>query len=197
MALYKQRGSNVWWYEFQLDGVRYRESSRSPSKTLAAQALRTRRRQLEEAFNGIKKRQMPKTFSAALDEFLAVKGRKVASSTFEILRRCASHLRPVFGKRLLFEISAAEIMEYKETRLSPSVSPRYVNMDLEVMRAILRRNGFWDRIRPDFSMYRLGDEFGYELPESDEPKLLDECARSISRGLYTGIATLKLAKALC
>jgi len=50
MTLYKQRGSNIVWYEFQLDGVRYRESSKSTSKIVAAEALRARRRQLVEAF---------------------------------------------------------------------------------------------------------------------------------------------------
>ena len=191
MTLYKQRGSNVWWYEFQLDGVRYRESSKSTSKTVAAEALRARRRQIVEAFNGIKKRQMPMTFSAALDEFLAAKGRKVSPSYLEILKRSGSHLRPDFGKKLLFEITPAEIMEYRENRLLPSVRPRYVNMDLEVMRGVLRRNGFWERIRPDVGMYRLDDEFGHELTESEEPKLLEECARSISRGLRT-VITLAL-----
>jgi integrase len=192
MSLYKQRNSKIWWYEFQFEGVRYRESSRSTSKTVAADALRARRRQLEEAFNGIHKRQMPRNFSAALDEFLAVKRRKVASSTFEIMERCASHLRPVFGKKLLFEVTATEIMGYKEKRLSPSVGRRYVNMDLELVRAVLRRNGMWEKVRPDFAMYRIDDEFGCELQESDESKLLNECARSISRGLYPAV-TLALA----
>lgn len=181
----KGRKSKIWWYEFQFAGERYRESSKSRSKTVATNAYRARRREVEEAFNGIKKRVMPKTFAAAVDEFLAVKGRKVAPSTFEIMKRCASHLRPAFGKKLLFEITAGDIMDYKEKRLSPFISPRYVNMDLELVRAVLRRNGFWERIRSDVSMYRLNDEFGYELPESDEPKLLEECARSISRGLQT------------
>ena len=61
MSLYKQRGSNVWWYEFHFAGVRYRESSKSTSKTVAKEAERARRRQVEEVFNGIKKREMPKT----------------------------------------------------------------------------------------------------------------------------------------
>lgn len=104
-------------------------------------------------------------------------------------------MRPVFGKRLLIEITAAEIMEYKEKRLSPSVSPRYVNMDLELMRAVLRRNGFWEIIRPDVGMYRLDDEFGYELPERDEPRLLEQCAHSISRGLHTAV-TLALCRGM-
>jgi hypothetical protein len=132
MSLYRQPRSKVWWYEFVFNGERIRETSKSKKRTVAAEAQRARRRQLEEAFNGIKKRQMPKTFSAAADELLAKKERTVASSTFEILKRCASHLRPVFGKKLLIEITAAEILEYKEKRLSPSISPRYCKYGFRV-----------------------------------------------------------------
>jgi hypothetical protein len=56
MSLYKQPGSKVWWYEFWFNGQRIRESSKTTKKTVAAEAGRARRRQLEEAFNGIKKR---------------------------------------------------------------------------------------------------------------------------------------------
>ena len=48
-----------------------------------------------------------------------------------------------------------------------------------------------DKIRPDFTMYRVDDEFGFELPEDEETKLLNECARSMSRGLYA-VVTLAL-----
>ena len=158
MRVYKQKGSKNWTFEFVFAGKQYRESAKTRSKTLAYEAARARRRQVEEVFNGIKKRQMPKTFSAALDEFLAIKERRVASSTFEIATRCASHLRPFFGKKLLIEITAADIMDYKDKRVSPTISERYVNMDLELMRAVLRRNGLWESIRPDVSMYRVDDE---------------------------------------
>jgi integrase len=187
MSLYKQRGSKIWWYEFQFCGVRYRESSKSTSKTVALEAERARRRQVEESFNGIKKRESPKTFSAALDELIAVKEATVAPGTLEIMQRCDSHVRPVFGKKLLSEIIAAEIMEFMEKRLSPTVSESYANFDFKLIRAVLRRFGFWERIRPDVSMYRVDDEFGCELPESDEPRLLEECARSTSRGLFPAV----------
>lgn len=48
MALYKQKGSKVWWYEFQFCGKTYRESSRNRSKQVATEALRTRRREVED-----------------------------------------------------------------------------------------------------------------------------------------------------
>jgi integrase len=187
MALYKQRGSSVWSYEFEFKGQRYRETTKTTSKTVARDAFNARRREVELGFNGIKKREMPKTFSVAADEHLAAKEGNIAPSTFEILKRAISHLRPVFGKTLLIDISPAEIKKYKKDRLSSGASHRYVDMDLEALRAVLRRNGQWERVRPDVSFYRRDDEFGYELPEEDESRLLEECGRSISRGLRTVI----------
>ena len=60
MALYKQKGSNVYWYDFRLDGHRIRESSKSASKTAAREAMHARRRQLEDERNGIRKPERPK-----------------------------------------------------------------------------------------------------------------------------------------
>ena len=47
------RCGDVWWYEFLFAGQRIRESTKSSSKTVAKDAERTRRRELEEGFNNI------------------------------------------------------------------------------------------------------------------------------------------------
>lgn len=41
----------VWWYSFSFAGKHYQESTKSQSKTLAKEAEKKRRRELEEAFN--------------------------------------------------------------------------------------------------------------------------------------------------
>ena len=53
MALYKRR--NVWWFEFEYLGRRYRESAGTHSKTLATEIERKRRRAVEEAAHGIRR----------------------------------------------------------------------------------------------------------------------------------------------
>jgi integrase len=181
----KGKRSKVWWYSFEFEGIEYRESTKVRNKALARDVLDARRREVALGFNGLKKRDKPKIFSIAVNEHLAAKNGNVAPSTFEIMKRCAAHLIAFFGKMRLIEITAADIKQYKGDRLSPRISPRYVNMDLELIRAVLRRNALWERVRPDFSFYRLEDEYGFELPEADEPKLLDECKLSIARGLFT------------
>jgi hypothetical protein len=161
MALYKQKGSKYLWYEFQLDGVPYRRSTKTTSKTLAAEVLRAARREAELTFNGIKKREKPKTLAVAADEYLKAKEGNVAPRTLELLQREVAHLLPVFGKMRLIDITPADIKKFKDARRfqktnrGVAVSPRGVNMDLEALRAILRRNGLWERIRPDFSLFKL------------------------------------------
>jgi hypothetical protein len=49
MNVYKR--GDAWWYGFNFAGRVYQESTKSKSKTLAKEAEKKRRRELEEAFN--------------------------------------------------------------------------------------------------------------------------------------------------
>lgn len=60
-------------------------------------------------------------------------------------------------------------------------------MKLGTLRAILRRNNAWERIRPDFKMLRVKDDKGQDLTESGEERLLAECRASISRVLFPAV----------
>ena len=121
MSLYKQHGSNVWWYEFRFNKIRYRESAKTTSKTVASEALKARRREFEEKFNGIKKREMPKTFLVAAKEHKEAKEGNIEPSTLEILSRTISHLLPVFGKKLLIDITPADVKKFKKDERKISI----------------------------------------------------------------------------
>ena len=49
MSVYRR--GDVWWYKFRFAGQVFRESSKSASKTVAKDAERARRRELEGSFN--------------------------------------------------------------------------------------------------------------------------------------------------
>src|SRR6266849_4737432 len=51
MAVYKRGGT--WWYEFIFAGKRVRESAKTSRKTLALEAQRQRRLELERALSGM------------------------------------------------------------------------------------------------------------------------------------------------
>ena len=52
MAVYKR--GDVYWYSFIFAGQRVQESSKSHSKTVAKEAEKQRRRELEAAINGLR-----------------------------------------------------------------------------------------------------------------------------------------------
>jgi integrase len=185
MAIYKQKGSNVLWYEFQFDGVRYRKSAKTTSKKVAEDAMKAHRRELEEGFNGIKKRVRPKLFSEAAAIYLIAKEATLAKSSMRIERRLIGHLLAFFGKIRLVDITPTHIKEFKDARLAAGAAPRGVNMQVGTLRAILRRNHLWENLRPDVSWLRGETDFGKCLSLSEEDRLLAQCRISLARYLYT------------
>jgi hypothetical protein len=71
MSVYRR--GDVWWYKFRFAGQVIRESSKSVSKTVARDAERSRRRELEGSFNCISKPRTAQLFSPAADTWLKAK----------------------------------------------------------------------------------------------------------------------------
>jgi hypothetical protein len=53
MSVFKRGGK--WWFEFQFQGQRIRQSSKSPIKAICEQAERERRRELERGANNLER----------------------------------------------------------------------------------------------------------------------------------------------
>jgi len=187
MALYKQKGSKVWWYEFQFNGQRIRESAKTTSKVVAKEAERARRRQLEENYNSIKKPEMPKLFPIAAEEYMAVQRQKVTAGTMEIIEREVSHLLPYLRTKTVADITHLDIKRFIDGRLAQGVANRTVNIGLQTLRAIMRRNHQWERLRPDFAKLKERKSAGRELTEPEEERLLRECRLSCSRVLFPAV----------
>jgi hypothetical protein len=124
MSIYRPASSKVWWYDFIFEGQRVRESAKTRSKTIAKDAQKARRRELEESYNGIKRRDRAKLFSVGADEWLAVKALTLATPSHPIERDNLKHLRPHFERRLISDIQARDVSRYQQTRLAEGASPK-------------------------------------------------------------------------
>jgi hypothetical protein len=107
-----------WWYRFRFAGRMIDESAKTQSKTVAREAERQRRRQLEETFNRIERRELPPAFAKASEKWLTLKSVTVSPRTVRIQRANLVHLLPNFGKLLMTEITALRIARYQQARLS-------------------------------------------------------------------------------
>ena len=187
MSVYRPAGSKVWWYEFQFANQRIRESTKTRSKTLAVDAERSRRRELERAYNGVKKRASAKLFGVAADEWFGIKGLTLAASSLRIEKDNLKHIRPVFERLLVTDIAASDISEYQKARLAEGASPKTVNLEVGTIRAILRRNRVWAEIQQDVGMLPTRDDVGKALSADQEEVLLRSCLKSRSRSLYPAV----------
>lgn len=183
-----QRGKEkTWWYRFRFAGRIIHESARTLSKTVARDAARQRRRELEETINGLKRRTLPPTFEKASRDWLDLKKPTLAPRSVAIEEANLCHLKPFFGSRLLNEISAQHISRYQQQRLSEGASPKTINLETGTVRAILRRNRQWGNIQLDVKQLRTRDDVGRAISEEEEKHLLAACIESRSRSLYPAV----------
>jgi integrase len=183
--LYRRGGT--WWFKFRFAGREFRESAKTNSKTLARTAEFKRRRDLEEGYHGLKKRQAPQTLKAASDAWLEMKRPTIAPKTHLIEKTNLSHILPVLGQKLLSDIDPDDIARFQQQRIRDKASPKTVNLDVGTIRAILRRHLIWANLQPDVRMLAVNDDVGKALAVEDEKRLLDGCAESRSRSLLPAV----------
>jgi integrase len=181
------RRGKVWWYKFRFAGQLVRESTKSVSKTVATEAERSRRRELENSFNRISKPRTAALFASAAETWLKSKTAHLSARSVIIERANLKHINPYFGKMLLCDVVADDISGYQAIRLKQGSAPKTVNLEVGTIRAILRRNRLWASIQPDVRMLRVREDIGRAITKQEELRLLEACRSSRSRSLYPAV----------
>ncbi len=192
--LYQRGKEKTWWFRFRFAGKFVHESSRSTSKTVAKEAERQRRRELELTWNKITKRTLPPSFERAADDWYEAVKPHVAERTKAIYGDAVKlHLKPALGPLLLCDIDAARIASYQARRKAEGAAGRTVNKELQVLRMILKRYKLWASLQGDVKFERERDEVGKALSREDEARLLEACKPN---PLLDTVVTLALNTAL-
>jgi len=146
MSLYKRGG--VWWYDFEVRGVRIRESTRLATRSAAVRAEALRKAELFQRQGEVELPEAPPTFEEfALKEFAAwsENQHREHPSTHERYMRSIKVLIRFFGQRTLDMISSADVERFKISRSRQhrknakdgrTVTPAAVNRDLAVLRIL-------------------------------------------------------------
>jgi integrase len=181
------RRGKIWWYKFNFAGQEIRESSKSGSRTVAKDAERVRRRELELGFNGVSKVERAQLFVVAAEAYIRAKTPHLAHRSVSIERANLAHLIPIFGKMLVTDIRADFIAAYQAQRLKEGSAPKTINLEIGTLRAILRRQRLWANLQPDVRMLKVRQEVGKALTIGEEDALLSACRASRSRSLYPAV----------
>lgn len=144
-----QRG-RIWWYKFYFAGREITESSKSRSKTVAKEAEKQRRRELEAGFHNLSnaREQRIRPLKEIIDEYLVGYGLRNRAPRFA--NYALGHVKRLVGNRLTVDIDAAAVLTYQEDRLRECASPKSINEEVrfllkmlgdpgEIVRAQLRK----------------------------------------------------------
>lgn len=183
MAIYRPKGSKVWVMDFIFHSQRIRESTGMTSKTRAKEVYEKRRQSLKDGTAGIRRQQHPHLLTAAAEKWNEAKQPKWSPKMRDIAKCSLAHLLPILGKRLVVDIEARDIAKYQTARLAEGASNRTVNIEVGLLRQIMRRSGAWARIQVDVTMLPERQDVGQALTPEQERMLLLECGRSTSRAL--------------
>ncbi|MGB8684846.1 MAG: site-specific integrase [Candidatus Binatus sp.] len=180
MSVYKR--GETYWFKFLFQGQLIRESAKTNSKTVAREAERARRREIELAVNRIPKRERMPLFSVAAKEWLASRVG-LAANTIEAYEHFVETLTEQFGKRLVCDIDDQDISTLQRKRLAEEKSARTVNFEINVLRQILKAHGLWGAISDKVKSLRERRDVGRAISCGDEKKLIDAAAKSRSPAL--------------
>jgi integrase len=188
--IYKRGKGGTYWIRFRFAGRFVHESTRSTSKTVAREAERQRRRELEKSWNHIEKRSLPPTLAEAAKRWL-VNLTGLAPNTRETYKGALKHLREVLGTMLVSEIDSGAIVAYQKARLAHCAAGATINKEIACLSSILSDCGVWDQVRRDVKRMEENEDAGRALSRDEERRLL-ECASLVGRhfGNWTPLYTV-------
>jgi integrase len=177
MSVYKR--GQTYWYKFLFQGQLIRESAKTNSKTVAREAERARRRELELAINRIPRRDRMPLFSVAAREWLDTKA-VLAAKTVAAYRQYVKSLTKYFGDRLVCDIGLPEIAKLQRERKAAGLSARTINYEVHTLRGILKHFSLWSTIADQVRPMKGERQPGRALSREEESRLLAAIRRSSS-----------------
>jgi len=163
-------------YKFLFQGQLIRESAKTNSKTVAREAERARRRDLELGINRIGKRERTPLFRIAAKEWIDAKVGK-SESTLRNYRQYVESLTSEFKDRLICDIDIADIRALQRKRLTQGLGHRSVNYEIGVLRQILKPSAYGTTCRKTW----IGSERSMTLARRSFTKTRSTCTRPALR----------------
>ena len=116
-------------------------------------------------------------FGAAADQYLKEREKRVAERTSQFEKERLVPLRRHLGKKILGRIASGDISAYQETGMGEGVSGRTINMEVSVLRRMLRKAKRWAMLAEDVTMYPETSHIGRALIQGEKSCLFETAAK--------------------
>jgi integrase len=195
--IYK-RGGN-WHMDAMVNGVRYREALHTTDKREASGLEKKRIAEIQQGKGASKtgREFARKPFSAAADQYLEERKPHTAERTNQLERNLLRPLRKFLGEKVVMRIRAEEISAYQRERRSTGISGRTLNMEVGVLRQIMKRGKVWSIVSEDVKLDREGTRPIAKVLTEPQKRFLFETAASKDEWLVAYCAAVLAANTTC
>ncbi len=195
--IYKR--GKLYYMDVTINGVRYREALDTSDRRVAPSLEKKRVAEIQAGKGASKSSRdfARKPFIVAADQFLEDRKPHVADRTYVLERNLLSPLRKFFGDRLLLRINAENIAAYQRERRSTGISGRTLNMEVGVLRRVLKRAKIWSVVAEDVTMDRESTGGVGKVLTVEEKKILFATAATKDEWLVVYCAAVLAVSTTC
>ena len=195
--IYK-RGKH-WHMDVMVHGVRYREALDTTDRREALGLEKKRVGEIQAGKGASKSGRefARKPFAEAADLFLEDRKPHVAERTCVLERNLLSPLRRFFGERPPLRIRAEDVAAYQRTRRSTGISGRTLNMEIGVLRRIMKRARVWSVVAEDVKMDRENTGAIGRVLTAEQKKILFATAATKDEWLVVYCAAVLAVSTTC
>jgi integrase len=194
----KVKSSATWWYEFTFAGKRVRQSAKTTRRTIAVEAEKKKRLELERAYAGLPVEAPVMRINTVLDCTKAYRkayeqGHREKSLTWVGERM--PHIESKLGNVLLPELTEERIREYMKSRKGEGAGGRTINMEVSMLARAIGKT--WNILWPKVKRNEEPKDTGRALTPDEESRLLAALDAARSPVLATFVKALLLTGMRC
>jgi integrase len=187
------RRGKTWWYSFVFCGQYIQESAKTKSKTVAKEAEKTRRRELEEGYNNIipeDRNRRILTLAKAAEEYQEQYEARNSENAARYSEYCIKHLVEHLGNKMLIEITDHAVVAYQQTRLKEEAAGKTINEEVGELFRIM--GSFGEAVRLKLKRAKKlklaeREDVGRALTLEEERSVLSQAQVSESPHIFTAV----------
>jgi integrase len=191
MAIYKR--GKTWWTDFSVNGERYRESLDTTDwRQAQAQERELIRRAAEGKLTATSQQFSRLAFTVAADRYTTDRLAHLAPRTIATEKERLKPLRTFFSTLPLTRISEDSVREYVAHCKEKGAANRTVNMELGILRRILKRAKRWHLLCDEIELLPERHNIGRAMQHAEKVTLLKIAASRPEWQIARLAATLAL-----
>ncbi len=171
MALYKRK--KTWWADFSVHGERYRQSldttdwraAQAKQKELIAQANQGKLAPSSQQFARL-------AFAEAAERYVDSRRLELSESSLKKERQLLVQPSRYLQATPLTRITTESLLAYREWRIKGVVGASIINMEMGVIRRILKRAKRWHLVGADLKSLKEHKRVGRALANDEKLRLL-------------------------